>query len=53
MAQVNAVGSHNLWHGHLEHPLDQALCFLYKDLNLSSGFENNVEGPCDICFRAK
>ena len=52
-AQVNAVGSHNLWHGRLGHPSDQVFSLLSKDINISGSIENNVEGPCDICFRAK
>ena len=48
--QVNAVGSHYLWHGRLGHPSDQVLSLLFGDFNIGSDGNN---GPCDICFRVK
>jgi len=50
-AQVNVVGSHNLWHGHLGHSSDQVFNFFSKDLEFS--FENKVNEPRDICFHGK
>ena len=51
--QINTVGTCNLWHIRLGHPSDQVLSLFYKNLILSSSLENNVKGPCDVCFRAK
>ena len=51
MAQVNAVGAHNLWHGRLGHPSNQVLSLIAKDLEISDNVMN--KRPCDDCFRAK
>ena len=34
MAQVNVVGSHDLWHGRLGHPSNQVLSLIAKDLEM-------------------
>jgi len=50
MAQVNVVGSQNLWHGRLGHPSNQVLTLLSKEFNIDS---DGNKKPCDICFHAK
>ena len=51
--QVNMVGSHNMWHGCLEHSSHPILSMLSKELKISRCVENKVDGPCDVCFRTK
>ena len=50
MAQVNVVGSHDLWHERLGHHSNQVLSLLPKNFNIS--ITRNKE-PCNVCFHAK
>ena len=49
-AQVNAVGSHNLWHDCLGHHSNQVLSLLSKEFNLSSSFGNMLKDLVIFAF---
>jgi len=51
MAQVNMVGSHDLWHESLGHPSNQVLSLISKDLKIHDNVVN--KRPCDVCFHSK
>ena len=51
MAQVNMVGSHDLWHESLGHPSNQVLSLISKDLKIHDNAGNRR--PFDVCFCPK
>ena len=51
--QANGVASYALWHSHLEHPSNQVISMLPKDLGVGSSYGTNKIDACDVCLCAK